>query len=261
MLTKFQLARYTLAKQEFKDQMDPTDFSRSFYVKPTGDVIGFSITRSNGKILEYDASSNQYRYLSQDMPSTFDLNGNEAILNLPPYDYRQSQTRDQELHETHAFPDPSTENLYTTLRILNQENKSNQITITLTMMSLYSCRLKDHELPIMASKAASMYNNSPHRFALSEITAAINELMINGLSGALLGNPSCEHYNGNTAKEALISADQESFEFLVALTATENRSNIYHGLARSNNSENKIAPILTYLNQAKQSSHTSPRKK
>ncbi len=253
-MNRYQSIHYSIAKQEFKDQMDPTDLSRAFFVSQQGEILGFLIIRSDEKTLAYDAAENQYTYTSKDEPTIFDDIQLNEIINLPPYDYRLGPIGEKELYETHAFPDPSTTSIYESLLLLRQSAEDNQFLIALAMTNLLRTQLNETQLSIIAHKAITMYNHSSHRFSLDEITTAINTLMIEGLSNFYIGTKYFDHLDGSCLKATLLATGQESFNLLIAKTAKNNRSHIYAGSALSKLPEPlldaKLEELIPYLEQS-----------
>ena len=258
---RLQTLRYQTAKKEFKDQMDPTDLSRSFYVNPDGYVVGFSIVREDGNILEYDAEENKYSCLAKDELSALDIRTEDGIMDLPPFDCHSSEDGQIVYKETHAFPDPSTTSLYESLRHLREGANHTQFSIALAMTSLLRTHLTDNELSILANKAVLMHNNGPDEYPLEEITSHINDLMVNGLADYPVGETHYDSFDGSIVKDALIMCDQDSFNTLLSYCIEESRSVAYTGEGLSpeslENLEEQMIAIIPYLKSAEDNLHES----
>lgn len=68
-----------LAKQRFYEEMAPNDLSRAFYIRESGNVLGWRIVRQGGAVLSYDAGTRSF--------SPFDILPEDKAVNLVPYDY------------------------------------------------------------------------------------------------------------------------------------------------------------------------------
>lgn len=237
--------RYSKAKQEFKEQMDPSDLSRSFFVSPAGCVVGFNITRSDGVQLEYNAEENSYHYLSKDAPSGLAVCPDDGTLDLPPYNYHYLSD-EPKLYETHAFPDPSTNNIYETLRMLREEAGRSQFHIALAMTELPRGILEETELSILANKAALMYEQNPQNFSLIEITGALNELLTNGLQDYPIGNRPYS-YEAPIVKQALLATDRNIFSMLITHVARKKRDKIYSCVGLSSEDSTALQKTLSSI--------------
>ena len=78
------------AKRAFKEEMFPSDKSRSFYVDYSGNAIGFAMERSDGNILYYNAETGQYKPNQQN----FEIRPQDGAVNLVPYEYQNGQRVD-----------------------------------------------------------------------------------------------------------------------------------------------------------------------
>lgn len=68
-----------LAKQRFYEEMAPNDLSRAFYIRESGNVLGWRIVRQGGAVLSYDAGTRSF--------SPFDILPEDKAVNFVPYDY------------------------------------------------------------------------------------------------------------------------------------------------------------------------------
>ena len=72
-----------LAKQRFYEEMAPHDLSRAFYIRESGNVLGWRIVRPGGATrsatLSYAAGNHSF--------SSFDVLPEDKVINLVPYDY------------------------------------------------------------------------------------------------------------------------------------------------------------------------------
>lgn len=255
--TKF----YEKAKYEFAQQMDPSDKSRFFYIDRFGNALGFRIIRKNGGVLEYNVGEDKYINLgSTAEPSTLDIWQEDGVMDLPPYDYSWKSGKDEQ-YETHHFPDPATSDLYHKLTAMQQESNGFQYQIALAMTQLPEGLLEPNEMFILANKAVLMNCASSHGFALEEITSAINDLILEGAAFTI----DKHHYEfcGATVKKALLSANQEGFQNLIAASAENSRQDGYEysGSDLSYDSmqalSREMGVILPYLRAAETNSKIS----
>lgn len=78
--------RMNRAKQYFKEEMLPSDKSRSFYVAHDGNAIGFTIERADGHKLSYNAETGLFK--------PFEISPEDGAVNLVPYDYQNGKAVD-----------------------------------------------------------------------------------------------------------------------------------------------------------------------
>lgn len=82
---RIQNLRMERAKQAFKEQMDPSDRARAFYIDYAGNVVGFSIERADGNTLYYNGETGYY----QRQPLL--ILPEDKVENIPPYEYKDGK--------------------------------------------------------------------------------------------------------------------------------------------------------------------------
>lgn len=87
---RIQNMRMDRAKRAFKEEMFPSDKSRSFYVDHVGNVIGFAMERADGNVLFYNAETGHYKSNQQN----FEIRPGDGAVNLVPYEYQNGQIVD-----------------------------------------------------------------------------------------------------------------------------------------------------------------------
>lgn len=87
---RIQNLRMERAKRAFKEEMFPSDKSRSFYVDHAGNAIGFAMERSDGNVLYYNAETGQYKPNQQN----FEVRLEDGAVNLVPYEYQNGHRVD-----------------------------------------------------------------------------------------------------------------------------------------------------------------------
>lgn len=80
---RIQTMRMERAKRAFKEEMFPSDKSRSFYVDHAGNAMGFTIERADGHVLSYNGENGHYE--------PFDIRPEDLAVNVPPYEYRDGK--------------------------------------------------------------------------------------------------------------------------------------------------------------------------
>ena len=89
---RIQDMRMSRAKSAFKDEMHPSDRSRSFYVDHAGNVVGFNIERADGHVLSYNGETGRF--------GPFEILPEDQAVNVPPYVYRDGKIVDPDARNT-----------------------------------------------------------------------------------------------------------------------------------------------------------------
>ena len=87
-----QQVRMQRARQRYREEMFPDDKARSFYVDPSGNVIGFTIERADGIVISYNGMTGRFE--------PFTIYPGDVVINTPPYVYRDGKIIDPEALNT-----------------------------------------------------------------------------------------------------------------------------------------------------------------